>query len=78
MAVRIRAGRNVNPGDTITIDLLSIDKATYDYFHTLSDILTSDQSPTSLAPANPTTNISGSALGYFAAYAVDSKQIVVR
>jgi Domain of unknown function (DUF4249) len=78
MAVRIRAGRNVNPGDTITIDLLSIDKAAYDYFHTLANILTSDQSPTSLAPSNPTTNISGGALGYFAAYGVDSKQIIVR
>jgi hypothetical protein len=77
MTMRIRGGDKVNKGDTITIDLLSIDKATYDYFHTLSNILTSDQSPTSLAPANPNTNISGDALGYFAAYTVDSKRIVL-
>ncbi len=77
MTVRIRGGDKVNKGDTITIDLLSIDKATYDYFHTLSNILSSDQSPTSLAPANPSTNISGDALGYFAAYTVDSKRIVI-
>jgi len=78
MTERIRAGRNVSVGDTITIELRSIDKATYDYFHTLSDILSSDRSPTSLSPANPNSNISGDALGYFAAYTIDSKQIVLR
>jgi Domain of unknown function (DUF4249) len=78
MTVRIRGGDMVTKGDTITIDLLSIDKATYDYFNTLSNILSSDQSPTSLAPANPTTNISGGALGYFAAYTVDTKKIILK
>ena len=77
MTERIRAGRNVNPGDTITIELCSIDQATYDYFHTLSDILSSDRSPTSLAPANPNSNISGDALGYFAAYTVDTRKIII-
>ena len=78
MTERIRAGRNVSVGDTITIELCSIDKASYDYYHTLSDILSSDRSPTSLSPANPNSNISGNALGYFAAYTVDTKQIVLR
>jgi Domain of unknown function (DUF4249) len=77
MTERIRAGKNVNPGDTITIELCSIDKASYDYFHTLSDILSSDRSPTSLAPANPNSNISGDALGYFAAFTVDTKKIII-
>jgi hypothetical protein len=77
MTERIRAGRNVNPGDTITIELCSIDKASYDYFHTLSDILSSDRSPTSLAPANPNSNISGDALGYFSAFTVDTKKIII-
>lgn len=78
MNVRIRAGRNVSAGDTITIDLLSIDKATYDYFNTLGDILSSDRSPTSLSPANPNTNLSNNALGYFAAYTVDTRSIVLQ
>jgi hypothetical protein len=77
MTERIRAGRNVNPGDTITIELCSIDKVSYDYFHTLSDILSSDRSPTSLSPANPNSNISGDALGYFAAFTVDTKKIII-
>ncbi len=78
MNVRIRAGRNVSAGDTITIDLLSIDRSAYDYFNTLSDILSSDRSPTSLSPANPNTNLSNNALGYFAAYTVDTRSIVLR
>ena len=77
MTVRIRGGDKVNTGDTITIELLSIDKATYDYFTTLSNILSSDQSPTSLAPQNPISNISDGALGYFAAFTVDTKKIVL-
>ena len=77
MTERIRAGKNVNSGDTITIELCSIDKPSYDYFHTLSDILSSDRSPTSLSPANPNSNISGDALGYFAAFTVDTKKIVI-
>ncbi len=77
MTVRIRGGDKVNKGDTITIELLSIDEAAYNYFKTLSNILSSDQSPTSLAPQNPTSNISGGALGYFAAFTVDTKKIVL-
>jgi hypothetical protein len=77
MTVRIRGGDKVNKGDTITIELLSIDEAAYNYFKTLSNILSSDQSPTSLAPQNPASNISGGALGYFAAYTVDTKKIVL-
>jgi len=75
---RIRARRTIVPGDTITVDLLSLDKATYDYYRTLNDILTSDRSPTSLSPANPNTNLSSGSLGYFAAYAIDTKKIVLR
>jgi hypothetical protein len=78
MAERIRAGRNVNPGDTITVELLSIDKAAYDYYSTLRDILSSDRSATSLSPANPITNLSNGPLGYFAAFTVDTKRIVLK
>ncbi len=78
MEERIRAGRLVVTGDTITIDLLSIDEATYNYFNTLNDILISDRAPTALSPANPTTNISNGSLGYFAAYTIDSRKIVLK
>ncbi len=75
---RVRARHTVVKGDTITVDLLSLDKATYDYYRTLNDILTSDRSPTSLSPANPNTNLSAGALGYFTAYAFDRKTVVLR
>jgi len=78
MQERIRAGDNVLAGDTITVDLLAIDQASYDYFNTLRDILQSDQAATSLAPANPNSNISNGSLGYFAAYTVDTRKIVIR
>jgi hypothetical protein len=76
-AVRIRMRNHFQTGDTVWVDLLSIDKASYDYFNTLDNILTSDRSPTSLAPANPNTNLTNGSLGYFAAYSVDSKMIIL-
>ena len=78
MQERIRAGDNVLVGDTITVQLLAIDKASYDYFNTLRDILQSEEAATSLAPANPNSNLSNGSLGYFAAYTVDTKRVVIR
>ncbi len=78
VTVRMRTGRSIVTGDTVFVELLSIDKSAYDYFRTLNNILTSDRAPTALAPANPTTNISNGSLGYFAAFTVDSKTIVLK
>ena len=74
---RIRAARRVHPGDTLTVKLYSIDKATYDYYLTVNNILGSDRSPLSIAPANPNTNISNGSLGYFTAYSADSASVVL-
>jgi len=64
--------REALPGDTVTIELWSIDKPVYTYFQTLSSIVggTSGQE---IAPANPVSNISGGVLGYFSAYSVSRK-----
>jgi hypothetical protein len=78
ITLRMRTGRSVVTGDTLTVELLSIDRASYDYFNTLNDILTSDRAPTSLAPTNPNTNLTNGSLGYFAAYTIDSKKIVLQ
>ncbi|HEY6952898.1 MAG TPA: DUF4249 domain-containing protein [Bacteroidota bacterium] len=77
VTVRLRAGRSIVAGDTLTVELLSIDQAAYDYFRTVNDILTSDRAPTALAPTNPNTNLSNGSLGYFAAYTIDSKKIIL-
>ncbi len=74
---RIRAARRVQAGDTVTVRLYSIDKATYDYYNTVNNILGSDRSPLSIAPANPNTNISNGSLGYFTAYATDSVSVIL-
>ena len=56
-------------GDSVTILLQCIDKAVYDYFYPMyfgsGDI-------------NPPSNISDEVLGYFSAYAVTSKTIVIQ
>ncbi len=59
----------VVPFDTVTIELLSIDQQVYNYFRTLSSVISSGGNPLgSAAPANPITNFSGGALGYFGAF----------
>ena len=78
MTERLRTRTAVHTGDTITVELQSIDRATYDFFNTLRDVLSSDRSPTSLSPANPNTNLNGGALGYFAAWSTDTRSIVLR
>lgn len=58
----------IKKGDTIHIELQSIDKGAFTFFDTLSNI---DNSLT-----NPTSNIKGGALGYFSAYSFDKKEII--
>ncbi len=74
---RIRTLRRSQVGDSVMVRLYSIDKSTYDYYNTVNAILGSDRSPTSLAPANPNTNLTNGSLGYFAAYAIDSVGVVL-
>ena len=78
VTLRMRTGRSVVTGDTLTVELLCIDQASYDYFRTLNNILTSDRAPTSLAPTNPNTNLTNGSLGYFSAYTIDKRTIVLR
>ncbi len=63
------------PGDTINISLQTIGFNTYEYFRTLNDALSSGGMGST--PYNPVTNLSNNALGYFGAYAADSKTIVL-
>lgn len=59
-------------GDSVGIELQSIDKSTYDFYNTLGNAVGSASAGQFLAalPANPTNNISNKGLGYFAAYGV--------
>jgi len=63
-------------GDVSRIELISLDSSTYEYYRTLRDLLRSNPIFGS-TPANPNTNLTNGALGYFGAYASSSKFIVI-
>ncbi len=67
--------REIAVGDTIKVELQSIDTDVYAYWYSLHR--GADGSP-SASPANPVTNLSGGTLGYFSAHTVNEKTIVVR
>jgi len=63
-------------GVTFRVELLSIDKQTYEYYRTLDDLLFTNPFFGS-TPANPNNNLSNGALGYFGAVAISSKTIII-
>jgi hypothetical protein len=63
--------------DTLTVELQSIDKAAYDYFSTLENITFADWQQ-SVSPANPVSNFSNGALGYFSAYSFDRRTLILK
>lgn len=63
-------------GDTVDIELRHIDKKAYDYFSTLSELVSAGFAPQGI-PDNPLTSWSNGATGYFSAYAVGKKQVIV-
>ena len=78
ISYRVGLGRRLKAGDTASVMLYSIDKATYEYYRTANDAIATSRSPTALSPANPTSNLSNGALGYFAAYAIDRKEFIIQ
>lgn len=65
-------------GDSVTVQLQSVDKNVYDYFRTLLQLVGGGGLINqSTSPANPISNFDNGALGYFNAYSVSSKSIVV-
>jgi len=65
----------IKSGDTIMLDMLCIDPAVYKYWYSLNQSATGNSQ--SASPANPVTNISGGAVGYFSAHTIQTKSIVV-
>ena len=67
--------RNIKSGDEVTVEMLTIDQQVLKYWRSLrSD--GGDGEGSSAAPANPLTNITGGALGYFSAHTVSRKTII--
>lgn len=65
------------PGDAVEIELISMDRVMFDYFQTLSEVWIGQDGGSILdgTPANPNTNWSGGALGYFGAFVSDYRVI---
>ncbi len=70
-------GPTFQSGDELRVACLSMDRAAYEYFNTLANITGQSMGPGAAAPANPTTNLVGDALGYFAATGVTVFQTTV-
>jgi hypothetical protein len=65
-----------NLNDTIAVQLISLDEGAYEYFKTFRELV--NNNPGSAAPANPNTNFSNGALGYFSAWSSDTKSGIIR
>ncbi len=67
----------LNPGDLLEVKMYNIDNNVYNYFYQLNQSSGSGAFNTTASPANPASNISNGAYGYFSAHTTQSKQIMV-
>ena len=63
-------------GNVVVVSMNCIDKGTYNYISTLRQV-TGGNNFNSLSPANPVSNISNGALGYFSAHTVQIRTAIV-
>lgn len=68
------SNNDLESGDFVKVEMFCIDPKVYTYWYSLDQASTGNSSAT---PANPVSNISGGALGYFSAHSVSSKTILV-
>jgi hypothetical protein len=67
----------INPDDRLEVRMYSIDENTYNYFDQLRESSGTGTFNATASPANPTTNITGGALGYFSAHTTQSRAIII-
>ena len=75
MEIGLRAG-HARAGSTYRLELYSLDSKTFEYYRTLEDLLNNNPIFGS-TPANPNSNLSNGALGYFGTGAYSSKTILI-
>jgi len=66
---------DIRRGIVLTVQMNCVDKPVYDYLEQLLPISGGGAGFSSPAPANPTTNINGGALGYFSAHTITTKSV---
>jgi hypothetical protein len=72
-ALRTSGDDKIVRGDSVRVEMHCIDEATYKYFYSLNQ----NTNGQTAAPANPVTNWSNGALGYFSAHTMQSKSIYI-
>ncbi|MBK7628696.1 MAG: DUF4249 domain-containing protein [Bacteroidales bacterium] len=76
--VELKWSNNVyQQNDTVVVELYSLDENTYEYYKTLFPISGGSEMMSFTTPANPNTNLSDGALGYFGAYTVSRDTIII-
>lgn len=71
-----RLGASLSPGDSLRVEMQCIDQAVFNYFDSFAAL--GDGPGSSSAPANPYSNISGGAMGYFNACTRSFISLVIR
>lgn len=66
----------LQPGDTLTLTMNCIDKNIYNYFFTLMNVAGNNDFQ-NVTPANPLSNFSNGALGYFSAHTTEQVTTIV-
>jgi hypothetical protein len=66
------------PGDTARVEMYSITRDGFVFYNDLATILTSDGGMFSPPPANPRSNISNGALGFFQVSAMHYKDVILK
>lgn len=67
----------INPGDTVQVDMQCLSKVSYDYFNGLMK-LQGNNINQGTSPTNPETNLSGGALGHFSAYTSQKRTVIIK
>jgi hypothetical protein len=67
----------LRPGDTLTLTMNGVDRPIYNYFLTLGSMTGNGNFQSTATPANPATNLSNGALGYFSAHTTAGRLLVV-
>jgi len=77
-AVNLNRRGLYQPGDSVVVDLISIDQNVYNYLDQLGAVSGRGAMFSSSAPANPQNNISNGGMGFFTAQSVDRRVVVIR
>jgi hypothetical protein len=68
---------SLHHGDVLQLDMFCVDQNDYNYFSQLFRSTSTGAFNTDASPANPSTNLSNGAYGYFSAHTVRSKTVSV-